>query len=162
MPVVLCIIGILTQQRIVALTTIAIAHAAGDVSACIDPTHSLIVFCVLLASVSIPEMLIEFGKEWSKYWFLNKAVSHAATSNYGATGAFFNKRIKTEKESHALRLHGEPLFCNTKVHLKFMDWKLPLLWRLEHVLISQEKTPRSGRRSALRSLEAGSPPSQQW
>lgn len=127
MPVVLCIIGILTQQRIVALTTIAIAHAAGDESACIDPTHSLIVFCVLLASVSIPEMLIEFGKEWSKYWFLNKAVSHAATSNYGATGAFFNKRIKTEKESHALRLHGEPLFCNTKVHLKFMDWKLPLL-----------------------------------
>lgn len=100
MPVVLCIIGILTQQGIVALTTIAIAHAAGEVSAGIDPTHSLIVFCVLLASVSIPEMLIEFGKERSKYWFLNKAVSHAATSNYGATGAFFNKRIKTEKEPY--------------------------------------------------------------
>ena len=100
MPVVLCIIGILTQQGIVALTTIAIAHAAGEVSAGIDPTHSLIVFCVLLASVSIPEMLIEFGKERSKYWFLNKAVSHAATSNYGATGALKRKRSPISTPSY--------------------------------------------------------------
>lgn len=100
MPVVLCIIGILAQQGMVALTTIAIASAACDVSSGIDPTRSIIVFCVLLASVSIPEMFIEFEKERSKYWFLNKAVSHAATSNYGATSAFFNKRIKTEKEPY--------------------------------------------------------------
>lgn len=87
MPVVLCIIGILAQQGMVALTTIAIASAACDVSSGIDPTRSIIVFCVLLASVSIPEMFIEFEKERSKYWFLNKAVSHAATSNYGAVSA---------------------------------------------------------------------------
>lgn len=100
MPITLCIIGILIQQGIVALTTVAIANAAGNVSAGLDPTHSLIVFCTLLATVSIPEILIEFGKERSKYWLLNKAVCHAATSNYGATGAYFNNRIKTEKEPY--------------------------------------------------------------
>lgn len=64
--------------------------------------------------------------EWSRCWSLNKAVSHAATSNYGATGAFFNKRIKTERSLTLPGCTGEPLCCNTKVHPKFVDWKLPL------------------------------------
>lgn len=100
MSIVLCIIAILVQQGIVALTTITIAHAAANVSAGVDPTHSLIAFCILLASVSIPQMLIECEMERSKYWLFDKAVSHAAASNYGATSAFFNNRIKTEKEPY--------------------------------------------------------------
>lgn len=100
MSIALCILAILAQQGIVALTTITIAHAAASVSAGIDPTHSLIVFCILLASVSIPQILIEFELERSKYWLFDKAVSHTAASNYGATSAFFNNRIKTEKEPY--------------------------------------------------------------
>ena len=99
--------------------------------------------------------------EWSRCWSLNKAVSHAATSNYGATGAFFNKRIKTEKEPHAPRLHGRTSLLQYESASQIRGLKTPVALETGARIISQEKTPQRGRRSALRSLEAP-PPSQQW
>lgn len=98
MPFLICLFAIVVQQAIVAATTVAIALAAAAVAGGSDPTMPLLFFCALLLLVSLPEILIEYEKERSKYWLFNKAVGRAVRKNRGATSAYFNRSLRGEKE----------------------------------------------------------------
>lgn len=98
MPLVICFLAIFVQQVIVAATTVAIAFAAAAVASGSDPSASLLLFCASLLLVNLPEILIEYEKERSKYWLFERAVARAARENRGATSAYFNRALRAEKE----------------------------------------------------------------
>lgn len=96
----ICFIAILVQQVLVAATTIVIARAASAVANGVSPVQPILLFCVLLLTATLPDPLIEVEKERSKYALFNKAISRATSANYGATGAYFNKAVRTDKEPY--------------------------------------------------------------
>lgn len=100
MPFIICLLAIFLQQTMVALTTLSIAQAAATVSAGNNPLPQLIVFCALLLTVNLPEIIIDLEREHTKYWLLARIVEKSSGSNYGATSSFFNKRIRSEKEPY--------------------------------------------------------------
>lgn len=100
MPIAICLVAIFAQQAMVALTTVAIAQSAAILTGGGDPLPQLTVFCVLLLAENLPDIFIDLERERSKYWLFNKAISRSAKANYGATGTYFNKRIRQEKEPY--------------------------------------------------------------
>lgn len=100
MPFILCLMAIFVQQTIVALTTVAIAQTAATVSSGGNPLPQLVLFCSLLLAAALPQVFIDLESERLKYRLLNKAIERSSAANYGATGAFFNKRIRSEKEPY--------------------------------------------------------------
>lgn len=100
MPIAICLVAIFAQQAMVALTTVAIAQSAAILTGGGDPLPQLTVFCVLLLAGNLPDIFIDLERERSKYWLFNKAISRSAKANYGATGTYFNKRIRQEKEPY--------------------------------------------------------------
>lgn len=100
MPIAICLVAIFAQQAMVALTTVVIAQSAAILTGGGDPLPQLTVFCVLLLAGNLPDILIDLERERSKYWLLDRAILRSSSADYGATGAYFNKRIKTEKEPY--------------------------------------------------------------
>lgn len=100
MSAIICFIAILVQQVLVAATTIVIARAASAVANGVSPVQPILLFCVLLLAATLPDPLIEVEKERSKYALFNKAISRAASANYGASGAYFNKAVRSDKEPY--------------------------------------------------------------
>lgn len=100
MCILICLMAVLVQQTIVAFTTVAIAWTASAVSTGGDPLPQLIFFCSLLLATALPQILIDLESERSKYWLFNRAIKKSSAGNYGATGSFFNKHIRSEKESY--------------------------------------------------------------
>lgn len=100
MPFMICLAAIFVQQTMVALTTVSIAQAAAVVSTGGNPLPQLVLFCALLLTVSLTDIIIDLERERTKYWLLARTVEKSSSSHYGTTSSFFNKRIRSEKEPY--------------------------------------------------------------